>query len=392
MVVADRATVCGASMAFFNPEGTPPLITGALARIERRLPYPGEVLVTPGRRVEQEDIVARTLMPAPPRILNVARMLGIPPSDVYRAMRREKNNKIAAGEVLARVPGVIGRKCVAPVGGVIANIDNETGYVTIIPDPVTYELPAAVRGVVMDVIPHEGVVIETAAAQVYGAFGLGPERSGVLRLLSLDPAEVVHPEQIDTRSAFAIIIGGAAISAAALRRAVIEQVRGVVIGGIEEHELRQFLEWSGVSHWRIGLPAWPPAAPPAAPDLKLTIVITEGFGVRPMNQRIFDLLSAHDRQEALIDGRTSLRRPLHRPRVIVPLSRGAQLEPPRPALRPGATVRLLDDAHLGQTGVVRAVSAAPRRLPSGVRSPAVEVTLGDDTHLWLPRACVEVLE
>jgi hypothetical protein len=377
-------------MSHYNPEGTPPAIPSAMARIERRLPYPGEILVRQGSRVEPEDIIARTLRPAAPQIINVARTLGIPPGDVYRAMAREKGNKVTAGQPLARVPGLFGRSCPAPVTGMITDIDGETGYVTIAPDPEEHVLQAAVRGLVMEVLPYEGVVIETPAAQVYGAFGVGEERSGVLRLLALDPADVIEADKIDAKSAYAIIICGAAISAAALRRAVKEQVRGVIVGGIEERELREFLGWSDLQGWHVGVHSWQWPNPRLAGDPKLTVVVTEGFGVRPMNEALFTLLSEQDRQEALIDGHTSLRRPLRRPRVVVPLTRGAHAEPPRPQLRPGATVRLLDAAHLGQMGTVRAVPAAPRRVPSGARVPAVEVQT-EAGAIWLPRSCVEVL-
>lgn len=377
-------------MSLYNPEGTPPVVPGAMARIERRLPYPGEVLVREGSRVEPEDIIARTLRPAPPQIINVARTLGIPPGEVLRAMDHEVGNKVSAGKRLAHVRSPFGRSCAAPVGGMITAIDGETGYVTIAPDPEEHALQAAVRGLVMEVLPYEGVVIETPAAQAYGAFGVGEERSGVLRLLALDPADVIQADKIDAKSAYAIIICGASIGAAALRRAVKEQVRGVIVGGIEERELREFLGWADSSSWRVGVHSWQWPSPRLVSDPKLTLVVTEGFGARPMNQAIFDLLSAQDRQEALIDGTTSLRRPQRRPRVVVPISRGAQAEPPRPQLRPGASVRLLDAAHLGQTATVRTLPAAPRRVGSGARLAAVEV-ITEDGPLWLPRTCVEVL-
>ncbi|MFV9505744.1 MAG: hypothetical protein AB4911_14410 [Oscillochloridaceae bacterium umkhey_bin13] len=380
-------------MSLFNPEGTPPVVASAMARIERRLPYPGEILVRQGSRVEPEDMIARALKPVPPQIINVARMLGIPPTQLDQALRLEKNNKITAGEVLARAPGIGGRRCLAPVSGMIIDADNETGYVTIAPDPVEHVLQAAMRGIVMEIMPYEGVVLETLAAQAYGAFGVGEERSGVLSLLALDPSQIVTPDQINARSAYAILICGAAISAAALRRAVTEQVRGIIVGGIEEHELREFLGWSGVQDWQTGQHSWQWPDPRRTADPKLTLVVTEGFGVRPMNQAIFDLLNSQDRQEALIDGTTNLRRPLRRPRVVVPLARGstAQSEPPRPQLRPGATVRLLDYDHLGQLATVRSLSNAPRRVSSGARVAAVEVVAEDGTPFWLPRTCVEVL-
>ncbi|MEO7909643.1 MAG: hypothetical protein ABIV47_08350 [Roseiflexaceae bacterium] len=381
-------------MSLYVPAGTPPLISNALARIERRLPYAGEVIVRQGQRVEPEEIVARAFVPGIPQIVNMARALQIAPALVERAMVREVGNKVAQGEVLARSSRIGGRVCISPVSGKIEAVDSETGYVTVSPDPTVYDLQATVRGLVMDVIPNRGVRIETPAAQVYGAFGFGPERSGVLQLLVTDPAEPIEPDRITTKSAYAIMIGGSGITAAALRRAVKEQVRGVIVGGIDESELRAFLGWYSVRDWRAGSGTWQIPASTDGQQYDLTLVVTEGFGSQPMSAPLFDLLAAHDRQEALIEGLTRLRGPMQRPRVVIPLSSrtsGVQLDPPRPQLQIGASVRLLDAAHLGQIGQVRTLSSVPRRLASRVRALAVDVVLEDGTTILLPRTDVEVL-
>jgi hypothetical protein len=376
-------------MPHYIPEGTAPLVSNAVARIERKLPHPGEVVVRVGMRVEVEDVVARCYRPEAPLVINVARALGVPPAAVERAMRRERNNKINKGDVLAGTARFGGRTWVAPVSGIIADIDSETGYVTLAPDPIEYELSATVRGVVMEILPYEGVIIETPAAQIYGAFGVGSERSGVLRLMVTDPGEIVTPEKIDARAAYAVLICGAGISAAALRRAAQEKVRGIIVGGVEEAELRTFLASAGFSSWHDSSGVFGAIAE----TMELTLLVTEGFGVRPMAAPIFELLSTYDQQEALIEGQTRLRSPLRRPRVIIPLARssGAQVEPPRLPVRVGAAVRLLDDRHLGQIAKVRALSQQPRRLASGVRSPAVEVVLDGAAPFWLPRSAVEVI-
>ena len=380
-------------MSLYVPTGTPPLIGSAVARIERRLPSAGEVLVRQGQRVEPEEVVAKAFLPGVPMIVNLACALSIAPALVERAMVRELGNKVSQGEVLARSSRIGGRTCLSPVSGKIESVDTETGYVTISPDPTTYELQATVRGLVMEILPNQGVVIETPAAQVYGAFGIGKERAGVLRLLVTDPAEPIRPELIDARSAYAIIMGGSGITAAGLRRAMQEQVRGVIVGSIDEAELRAFLGWSSPASWRAGTGGWNfPDATGTAPDL--TLVVTEGFGTQPMSMPLFELLASHDRLEALIEGGTRLRTPMQRPRVVIPLSTrssNVQLEPPRPSLRSGATVRLLDAAHLGQVGQVRSFSATPRRLASQVRVAAVDVALEDGTLIQLPRTDVEVL-
>jgi hypothetical protein len=381
-------------MSLYVPTGTPPLINSAVARIERRLPSAGEVLVRQGQRVEPEEVVAKAFLPGTPVIVNLARALSIAPAMVESAMAREVGNKVAQGEVLARSSRIGGRTCLSPVSGKIELVDSETGYVTISPDPVIYELQATVRGLVMEVIPNQGVVVETPAAQVYGVFGVGQERSGVLQLLVTDPSEAIVPDMINAKSAYAILIGGSGITAAALRRAIKEQVRGVIVGSIEESELRAFLGADSLNCWRTGSGGWQfPVNVPGQPN-ELTLVVTEGFGVHPMSLPLFELLALHDRQEALIEGQTRLRGPMRRPRVVIPLSSrtaGVQLDPPRPTLRAGSTVRILHGAQLGQTAQVRSVSIIPRRLPSRVRVPSVEVVLEDSTALILPRADVEVL-
>lgn len=380
-------------MSLYVPQGTPPLINGALARIERRLPQPGEVLVRAGQRVEPEDVVARAYVPARPQVLNVARALSIAPANVERAMKREVGNKVNQNDLLARTSPIGGRAFHTPLSGIITAVDSETGYVTITPDPVTYELQATVRGLVMDIMPGRGVRIETPAAQVYGAFGFGQERSGVLRLLVTDPSEPIHAGMIDARSSFSILIGGSSIDAAALRRAVAEQVRGVIVGSIEVSELATFLGWSSASPWQVGVGSWQMPLG-AEHGYDLTVVVTEGFGARPMSNALFELLAAHDRQEALVEGVTQLRFPHRRPRVVVPLSSrtaGIQLEAPRPQVRPGAQVRLLSTHYLGATGRVRNVTTAPRRLASRVRTQAVDVVLEDGSTVLVPLTAVEAL-
>jgi hypothetical protein len=381
-------------MSLYVPEQTAPIVPHAMIRIERKLPYPGEVLVREGMRVEPEDTVARAYIPASPQVINVAQALAIPPSAMEDVMLYEVGATVSKGDDLAQGNFMSGgRRCTSPVSGVIGTIDTETGYVTITPDPEEWTMAANIRGVIMEVRPYEGVVIETYAAQVYGAFGLGKERSGVLQLFVTDPDEVVtHEHQIDARSAYTILIAGAGITAAALQKACQAQVRGVIVGGIDERDLRTFLRWSSHNNWQTGVHSW------KLPDREqhdpgLTLMVTEGFGIRPMSQPIFELLSARDRQEALIEGTTQLRAPLRRPRLVISLARSTegQIEPTPSQLRPNALVRLLDRQHLGQVAQVRSIPAYPVRLETGSRVSAVEVVQEDGTSFFVPRTAIEVI-
>jgi len=380
-------------MTLYVQEGTPPLVPSAMARIERRLPHPGEVLVREGSRVEADDPVARAFLPAPRQIINVAQILAIPPAQVEQVMLAEVGQQVVVGGELARTGLMGGRVCRTPTGGIIVDIDTETGYVTLAPDPIEFTLSANIRGVVMEIIPHEGVVIETPAAQLYGVFGFGRERGGVLQLFVTDPDQVITHEHIDARSAYTILIGGAGITAAAMQRAVEAQVRGVIVGGIDEAEWRAFLGWSSQRDWQSGMADWHVPNTHHTPDPGLTLLVTEGFGMRPMSQPIFEMLSARAGQEALIDGITCLRRRMRRPRIVISLARSeAQVELAHTQLRPEAHVRLLDSAHLGQIAKILAVPSLPLTLESGVRAAAVQVSQDQQPPFWVPRTAVEVLD
>ncbi len=380
-------------MSLYVRSGASPLIAGALARIERRLPLPGEVDVRVGQRVEPGTPVAHAFIPAAPRILNLARMLMVPPSRIKHLLLHDIGAPIAQGAPLSKTGRLGGRTCLSPVSGVLAGVDEVTGYITIAPDPVRYDLLANVPGVVMEIMPYEGVRIETPAAQVYGIFGMGTSQYGVLQLMVTDPAEPITPDKINARFAYAIIIGGSTISAAALQRAVQEGVRGIIVGSIDEAELRAFLGVEGYTAWDAGPPDWRvPSSPHAVADL--VVMVTEGFGNRPMSQPLFDLLASYAGKEALVEGATHLWGAAQQPRVVIPLTTraaGVSIDAPRPTVRPGAVVRALHQPYLGQTGQVRTLSLTPQRLPSRVRTQVAEVMLEDGTMARMAAVAVEAL-
>jgi hypothetical protein len=220
--------------------------------------------------------------------------------------------------------------------------------------------------------------------------GFGAEQWGVLHLLVTDRADVITAEMIDARSAFSIVIGGAGITADALRKAQQEQVKGVIVGGIDAGELRDYWrtgfrgDWDAVLHSGVA---------PTGDDGP-TLLITEGFGLHPMSQPIFDMLARYDRQEAHLDGALQLDPPERRPRLVIPLARlpgGTAPSPPTPELRPGAIVRLLDNAHLGRLGRVVSTNATGR-LPAGVRTSVATVQIGENERIVLPELALEIME
>jgi hypothetical protein len=191
---------------------------------------------------------------------------------------------------------------------------------------------------------------------------------------------------IDARRAFSIILGGAGITAEALRKAQHEQVKGIIVGGIDAEELRAFwgerlrLSWPDLLRSGTALPLFDDAP---------TIVVTEGFGSHPMSRPTFDLLTQFDRHEIHLDGTTRLDVPHRRPRVIIPLPQMPGTTPTlqRP-LETGSMVRLLDETHLGAIGRIEAIRERGR-LGSGVRMPTYTVVLDDGGRVTVPQFAME---
>jgi hypothetical protein len=104
-----------------------------LIRRERRLPLPGEVLVSPGAVVSAQDIIARTeLVPGNPYIVDIVRELGIPGDQIRGAMLAGEGSQVKTGDVIARAKAHNEvREVKAQADGVIEFISEAYGRVLI---------------------------------------------------------------------------------------------------------------------------------------------------------------------------------------------------------------------------------------------------------------------
>jgi hypothetical protein len=389
-------------MSLYYPTPETPIAPSVLVRKERRLPVAGDVLVRVGSRVEPDDTVAQALLPDPPITLNLAQLLGTRPKGLTRRLAKPIGANLDEGDVIiSRRRGLRAVPVKSPVAGTLRSYDEATGEAVIQPGGTMFSLPAHIKGLVTEHIPYRGVVIETPAAVVRGILGFGGEQHGVLKVAVSDENEELLPDQIDPRLTYASVLGGSTTTAAALQKAVENGVRAIIIGSIQEAELRAFLGYlEGLHGWSLGRTGWmfPPPVPAATPPPppKLTLIVTEGFGRVPMTRRAFELLAAYDSQEVAVDGTTRLRNGLTRPEVIVPLSRATTVRPASktpPPVAVGSTVRLLDSSHLGTVTKVVALAQGRQQVDSGLNVPAAQVSLPDSGgRLWVPLVNLEVLE
>ncbi len=358
-----------------------------LLRRRRILPLKGDVLVRVGQTVQPDDVVARTELPGAAELCNVATLLNVEPAELPSRMLNMVGDFVAEGQVIARSKSLFGlfkSQAAAKMSGTIEKINAVTGQVLLRGPSEPVEAKAYISGTVIEIIEREGCVVETWGAFVQGIFGIGGEANGPLVLAGDSRSRRLTPELLVPEMAGKIVVGGGRATAEALRRAIELGVRGVVAGGFDDKDLRDFLGYD------LGV------AITGGEKLGLTLIVTEGFGDIDMAAKTYDLLAANVGKLACVNGATQIRAGVIRPEVIVPgpAPAGAAAAPDAaPAgLTVGSQVRAIRVPYFGRIGVVSALPAEPRVLESGSRARVLEVDFGGGEKAIIPRANVELIE
>ncbi|MFN8588548.1 MAG: hypothetical protein U0704_12200 [Candidatus Eisenbacteria bacterium] len=359
-------------------------VTGsARLRRERRLPLRGAVLVARGDRVSPGTVVARTELPGNVQIVNLAARLSLDPARAVAAMLVPAGASVAAGDVLARTRGLFGwgsSEAAAPCAGVVESVSPVTGQLVIREAPIPVEVRAYVSGVVAEVLPEEGVVVESHGAFLQGIFGVGGEASGALAVPVLRPDAELRPADLGAEHRGRVVVGGAHVSYDTLLRARDVGVAAVVTGGFDDADLRR---WLGRD---LGV------AITGGEALGLTLVLTEGFGRIPMAERTWQLLRQHEGREASVSGATQIRAGVLRPEIVIPLDDTGPEgeEPDGGALAVGALVRVIREPWFGRLGRVTALPVELRALETEAVVRVLELEFLDTPERRVvPRANVE---
>ncbi len=354
---------------------------------ERILPLKGEVVVKVGDKVGPDDVVAQTHLPGPVEPINIANKLSIPPEDVMDCMLKVEGDKIAKGEPIARSTSFFGlfkNTAKSPIDGTLENVSSVTGQVLLRGAPVPVQVKAYIKGEVVKVIENEGVAVRTWGSFVQGIFGIGGETSGELMMVSETNTDILSDDRISDKCKDKIIVGGSRVTADALNKAIEVGARGIVVGGFDDQDLRNFLGYD------LGV------AITGHEEKGITLVVTEGFGKIMMAQKTFDLFKRHEGQLACINGATQIRAGVIRPEVVIPKDKSTEeegaAEKETPGLAVGSPVRVIRQPYFGRLGTVTALPPELQELGSGSMARVLEVEFDGEEKAVIPRANVEMIE
>jgi hypothetical protein len=338
----------------------------ALIERARRLPVKGTVRVRVGQQVSASDTVASASWSKDHAFIDVASTLGISAAAADSVLRFKAGDNVPAGAILAKSRGLLPRTVRAPRAGRVVAAGG--GQVLLESGESRLELRAGISGVVREVEPDRGVVIQTVGALVQGVWGNGRIDSGVMINLADNPDTLLTPPRMDVSMRGYILVGGQVHDADVLRTAAEIAVRGLLIGGIF------------------------PSLLSLAREMRYPIVVTDGFGAVPMNSAAHRLISTNSKREATLNAEALDRYTGAHPEVIIPLP-GSTAQPLREVAQAsaGQTVRLRREPHPGAIGTIVRLPAGSSTYPSGLSAPGAEVRLQNGEQVLIPLVNLEVV-
>ncbi len=362
------------------------LVTESIVvRKRRRLPILGEVMVKAGDVVKPHDVVARTQVPGDPETVNIANQLDLEGDEVLEVMKKKKGDSVKKGEVIAEKVtffGLFRSPVHSPIDGTVDNVSDVTGVVTLRRPAVPVSILAYVHGTVSEVMPREGVVIETPAALIQGIFGVGGETQGTLEIVAQTNADILSGDKIKPEHKGKIVVGGSLVTADALKKAAQVGAAGLVAGGIIDQDLIEYLGHD------IGV------AITGAEDIPITVILTEGFGRINMAEKTFNLLCSLNGKVASINGATQIRAGVMRPEIVV-TSENSQQSAERDlssGMEAGTPIRIIREPYFGQLATVHSLPPELQLIETGAKVRILTAKLASGEIVTIPRANVELIE
>jgi hypothetical protein len=352
---------------------------------ERRLPLKGETLVQIGDSVSYETIVARTDVPGDPELIKATAILGVDADEIEAFITKKVGDKVTKGEILGRYKmffGLINREVSSTIDGEIEAMSKYTGQMIIRPEPIPVEINAYIPGEIIEIIPDEGVVVETQAAFIQGIFGLGGEAHGELKVVVESPDEELTAEKFSESDAGRVLVGGSIITKDAVRKAIEIGVSGLVAGGMNYIDITDLLGEA------IGV------AITGHEELGTSLIITEGFGKMTMSNATFHLLKSFEGEIVAINGATQIRAGVLRPEIIIPHEEIVETKSDELSggMTSGTLVRIIREPHFGAIGAVVSLPVELQHVESGSKVRVLIVELDDGSQVTIPRANVEIIE
>ncbi len=336
-------------------------------RRSRLLPVPGRVLVHVGSQVNPDDVVAEAQAKPRHALLDVADLLDLPRARAEQVIRCKPGQLVEADEVLAGPVGLLRDVVRAPQRSRVVVVGD--GKILLQLETPPLELTADYPGEVVEVVEGRGVVIENTGSLIQGVWGNGRTTIGLLQVLADRLDHELTLEQMDISLRGQIAFAGHCGDGDVLDIAQEIGLKGLILGSMSSSLLAK------------------------ARKSTYPILLLEGFGTLPLDEKSHQLLASLENREILVRAVRPDRQSGEQPELFLPSPAGREVELPSVVeyWRPGLDVRVIGGPHAARAGEVVKLLPGLTPMPSGVRVPAALVRLSNQQTVTVPLANLQVL-
>ncbi len=335
-------------------------------RRQRMLPHTGRIVARTGQKVNATDVVAECGKQSQHVLVDVRNSLRLNRKDSLESvLERRLNERVAEGDILAQKGGLFKRVVRTPVSGEIIHISG--GRIMIEVPSDSFQLQAGYTGEVVEIIPEQGVVIESTGVLVQGVWGNGRLDQGMLLVLAQSPDDMLTRERLDVSMRSAVVLAGHCDQPEALQVGDELPLRGLILGSASAGVLA------------------------AAEKVHYPVMVLEGAGHIPIDSAAYKILTTNKERAVCLNAATWNTLSGERPELFIPLPAAAEVTSDAGTFRTGQTVRVVVLPYSGQTGQITKILPGYTRLPSGLRAQCASVRLENGVHVTVPLANLEVL-
>lgn len=266
---------------------------GSVVRIARYIEGKGTITVSPGQEIGLYDVIGRYQKSAGFTALKLANLLGVSHKSAPKFLQRKIGEKIYKGELLASKKGLFGVKNIpSPADAILEEYNLKTGELRLKYFSKQDSLISGVYGIVEDVDKNIGkIIIKTSGTEVFGIYGCGRERYGILNVLKGED-NLMTKLQITTVMKDQIVVAGAFVHKEAIQKAVGFGIGAIIAGGFGASD---FISIVGSLDWnkRVGV------------EVGVSLLATEGFGPIPIGVDIYPHFQTHQGKYVFINGNSA---------------------------------------------------------------------------------------
>ena len=195
------------------------------------LPAKGKILVSEGQTVSQGSLLAQGENPK--RVsLHLGLLLKTKPAKIRNSLFKKIGEEIKEGEIVAQKTHFLGKRRVkSPQAGILENLDEESGILTIKTGGVDFNLPSPVEGKVKEIKENEEIIIEFKGVEIKAEKGTGPPKEGEMAVLGNSAVSLFN---------LSLDLAGKIVAAGIWSRETLSKARALGVEAVLGQEIEDF--------------------------------------------------------------------------------------------------------------------------------------------------------